>query len=219
MQRAAQMVRASQHSLGGERVGTRTQNLRHAQMMMSDCMSRGPNVAMCLCTVSYAKQDLSYFCMCACCPFSKRLTRLSGQLAIAYLGIASHCSNTKFGSEVPNKRRSLHGAVAACLIHRHPDLLLCFFSRTYESRVPASHTYAPMCPPSHDVCLGRFTDLDTLACHLVRTLSPPCRPSYEWIGDFRNSEIRKVVSSYRPNSMQWLNCYNHAGKRTHKPRG
>ena len=44
-------------------------------------MPRGPNVATSLCTVSNAKQGLSYFCMWACCPFLKRLARLSGQLA------------------------------------------------------------------------------------------------------------------------------------------
>ena len=46
-------------------------------------MPRGPNVAMRLCIVSNAKQDPSYFCVCASCPFSKRLARLSGQLANA----------------------------------------------------------------------------------------------------------------------------------------
>ena len=46
-------------------------------------MPQGPNVAICLCIVSNAKQDLSYFYMWVCCPFFKRLARLSGQLANA----------------------------------------------------------------------------------------------------------------------------------------
>ena len=44
-------------------------------------MPRGPNVAVSLCIVSNTKQDLSYFCMWACCPCLKRLARLSGHLA------------------------------------------------------------------------------------------------------------------------------------------
>ena len=46
-------------------------------------MPRGPNVAISLSIVSTTKQNLCYFCMHACCPFSKRLARLSGQLAIS----------------------------------------------------------------------------------------------------------------------------------------
>ena len=46
-------------------------------------MPRGPNVATSLCIVSNAKQDLSYFCMWACCTFLKRLARLAGHLANA----------------------------------------------------------------------------------------------------------------------------------------
>ena len=62
-------------------------NVRHPSMdpapgwiaalrMMSAYIPRGPNVAIGLCNVSNAKQDLSYLCMRACCPFSKRLARL-----------------------------------------------------------------------------------------------------------------------------------------------
>ena len=57
--------------------------------------------------------------MWACCPFLNRLARLSGQLATACLehnGIALDSSNAKLGFEVPNKRRCLHGTVAAYLI-------------------------------------------------------------------------------------------------------
>ena len=52
---------------------------------MSSCMPRGPNVAISLCVVFNAKQDLSYFCMRACCLFLKRLARLSGRLENACL--------------------------------------------------------------------------------------------------------------------------------------
>ena len=45
------------------------------------CMPRGPNVAISLCIVSNAKQDVSYFCIWACCPVLKRLALLSGHLA------------------------------------------------------------------------------------------------------------------------------------------
>ena len=40
---------------------------------MSGYMPRGPNVAIKLCIVSSAKQDLSYFCMWARCPFFNAL--------------------------------------------------------------------------------------------------------------------------------------------------
>ena len=50
---------------------------------MCGYVPRGPNVAISLCIVSNAKQDLFYFCVCAFCPFLKRLARLSGQLANA----------------------------------------------------------------------------------------------------------------------------------------
>ena len=65
---------------------------------MSGYMPRGPKVATRLCTVSNAKQDPSYFCMRACCPFLKRVARLPGQLENACMerkGIALQCSNTK----------------------------------------------------------------------------------------------------------------------------
>ena len=55
-----------------------------AMNVMFGYMPRGPNVAiLCLFIVSNAKQDLFYFCTLACCPFLKRLARLSGQLANA----------------------------------------------------------------------------------------------------------------------------------------
>ena len=41
-------------------------------------MPRVPNVAKSLDIVSHAKQGLSYSAMWACCPFLKRLARLSG---------------------------------------------------------------------------------------------------------------------------------------------
>ena len=53
--------------------------------MMCGDMRRGPNVAIILWILSSGKQDLSYFCMWACCPFLKHLARLSGQLANACL--------------------------------------------------------------------------------------------------------------------------------------
>lgn len=88
---------------------------------MSDYMPRGPNVVTTrsLCIVCNAKQDLSYFYMWACCPFSTRLVCLSGQLENASLehkGIALQCSNAKLGFEVPIESRFLHGTMAACLI-------------------------------------------------------------------------------------------------------
>ena len=52
---------------------------------MCGYMPRGPIVALCLRIVPNAMQDLSYFCMWACCPFLKRLACLSGQLANACL--------------------------------------------------------------------------------------------------------------------------------------
>lgn len=38
-------------------------NFRHIRMMMSGCMPQGRNVAISLCLVSHAKQDLFCFCM------------------------------------------------------------------------------------------------------------------------------------------------------------
>ena len=69
--------------------------------------------------VCNAQQDLSYFYTRKCCPFLNHVAHLLGQLTNACLehqGIAFHCSNTKLGFEVLNKRLSLNGAVAACLI-------------------------------------------------------------------------------------------------------
>ena len=54
---------------------------RPSMQVIFGYMPRGPNVAISLCIVSNAKQDLSYFCMWAWCPFLKRLARLSGHLA------------------------------------------------------------------------------------------------------------------------------------------
>ena len=51
-------------------------------MMIGD-MPRGPNEEISVCIVSNAEQNLSYFCMWACCPFLKRLARPEGQLAHA----------------------------------------------------------------------------------------------------------------------------------------
>ena len=73
-------------------------------MLVSGHMPRGPNVVISLCIVSNVQQDPSYICMWACCPFLKRLDRLSGQLANACMehqSIDLHCSSTKLGFEVP----------------------------------------------------------------------------------------------------------------------
>ena len=59
---------------------------------------QGPNVAICLCIVCNAKQDLSCFCVWACCPFLKRLARLWDHLENAWLeheGIALHGDKSK----------------------------------------------------------------------------------------------------------------------------
>ena len=52
-------------------------------VLLRGYMPRGPNVVISLYIVSNAKQDLSYFCMWACCTFLKRLARLAGHLANA----------------------------------------------------------------------------------------------------------------------------------------
>ena len=84
-------------------------------------------------------------------------------------GIALDCNSTKFGFEVPNKRQSLDGSTAACLIRLHPDLFCCFVSQTAMSLMCQRCVRIPRCAHLRMVfSLGRFADLDTLECLLVR---------------------------------------------------